>query len=190
MRIAIVGWAAMLVLAGCQKDERGDAARLEKALTDVQADATAASTLENDVVNRARPWCGGMAAAGAGHDADLDRNTTMAGDFARQAQTASDRWEAIRKTLAAQRLRAEHPRSVRSNVTAQISKHLAALEELRTSLADAVTQFKAFAQDRTYSGDTVPPVVTNLDHILGRYDPASDEVTAALSELRTRYGQS
>jgi hypothetical protein len=188
MRIAIVGWAAMLVLAGCQKDERGDAARLQKALTDLQADATTASTLENDVVNRARPWCAGMTAAGAGHDADLDRNTMVAGDLARQAQTAGDRWEAIRKTLVAQRLRAEYPRSVRSELTGQIAKHQAAIEELRTALDEAATKFKAFAQDRTYNGDTVPPVVTNLDHILGRYDPATDDVTAALNELRSKYG--
>jgi hypothetical protein len=184
MRMAILACTAMLVLAGCQKDEHADGARLEKALTDLQADATAASTIENEMLNRARPWCAGMTAAGAGHDAELEGNTATAAELARQAQTASDRWENIRKALVAERLRAQFPRNLRSNLTAQLAKHLARLQELRAALDDTAKKFKAFAQDRSFTGDTVPPAVTKLDRILGAYDPPTDDVATALTELR------
>jgi type VI protein secretion system component VasK len=188
MRIAILACAALLVLAGCQKDERADAARLTKALTDLQAGATAALTIENEMLNRARPWCAGMTAAGTGHDTELDENTATAADLARQARAANGRWESIRQTLLAQRLRAEVPRNIRAALTAQISKHQAALEQLRAALDDTAAQFKTFAQDRAYTGDTVPPVVTKLDHILGSHDPPTDDVAAALSDLHAKYG--
>jgi len=189
MRIAILIGAAMLVLAGCHKDDRADATQLEKALTVLQADAGAAASLENEMLNRARPWCAGMTAAGTGHDADLATNTATAADLARLAQTANDRWEAIHKALVAERLRAEYPRNLRSNVTAQIAKHQAALQELRAALDDTATQFKSLAQNRDYTGDTVPPVVTKLDHILGQYEPPTDDISAALSEIRAKYGE-
>jgi hypothetical protein len=157
-------------------------------LTALEADAGAASTIENEMLNRARPWCAGMTAAGTGHDAELESNIAAGAEFARLAQTANDRWDSIRKALAAEHLRAEYPRNLRSNLTAQIAKHQAALQELRAALDDTATQFKAFAQDRTFTGDTVPPAVTKLDHILGSYEPPADDIATALSELHTKYG--
>jgi len=189
MRIAILAAAAMLVLFGCHKNDRADAALLEKTLTDLQADATAAASLENEIVSRARPWCNAMTAAGAGHDAELEANTTTAADLARQAQTVYGRWETIRNTLVAQRLRSEYPRNLRARVTAELAKHQTALQELRAALDDTAAQLKASTRDRSYTGDTVPPVVTKLDHILGQYDPPADDIATALSEIRARHGE-
>jgi hypothetical protein len=180
--------AAALCLASCQKDEQGDAERLAKALAAVQPNADAAVRMETELLNRARPWCDSMSAAGAGHDTDLDRNTAIAAELAQAAQGAAERWATVRKALRAQRLRGGYAFAIRAGLADRLSSHEQALEKLRGALRETETQFRALAQNRSNIGATVPAAVRTLDTVLGGYEPPRDEIAAAVQGLREKSG--
>jgi hypothetical protein len=177
---------ALLCFAGCRTDDAQPAARLSAAIAGAQPPFAAANVEEQALIVRARAWCNAIVAAGAGHDAGLDRNTAIAVQLSQSAAAIVQRLEDVRQSLNRVHLRAEEPRRVRAELVSQLSRRKTALEALHTELDETVSQFRGFAQDRDYSGDTVPDRVRSIDETLGAWPTPEDIFSPALAAMRSQ----
>jgi ABC-type transporter Mla subunit MlaD len=177
---------ALLCFAGCRTDDGQASARLTAAISAAQTPFAAANAEEQALIVRARAWCNAIVAAGAGHDAGLARNTATAVQLSQSAAATAERLDEIRQSLNRVRLRAEDARRVRAELVAQLSRRKTAVEAFHMALDETVSQLRAFAQDRDYSGDTVPDRVRSIDETLGAWPTPEDIFSPALAAMRSQ----
>ena len=181
----------MLVVAacfmGCGREERTEAVRLAKVLTEKQADFARANTIENDFLASARAWCGGITAGGAGRGVELEQNAVVAAELAKSAVAASAELGQIRQAVSAQSLTQQYLQGVRGTLITQLTTRQRMLQELRVLLEQSAPQFLQYKKDKTYAGDTYPGEIAKLSAFLAAYKGPEDAVGAALTDLKTKY---
>ncbi len=180
--------ATVAFISGCGKQERAEAVQFAKALTEKEAVFASANTAEQDFVNSALAWCGGITGKGAGRGVELDQNAAVATGLAKSAVAISAQLSQVRQAIDALPLKEEYPRSVRNELTTQLTNRQRSLQDMRALLQQSATQFLEYKQSRAYVGDTYPDGVGKLDALLRVYKPPEDAVGAALTALRTKYG--
>ena len=182
-------WLATVVfIGGCGKQGRTEAVQFAKALAGQKVIFASASTIERDFVSSARAWCGGITASGAGRGVELDQNAAVAVELAKSAVAISSQLSQVRQAIDGQPLKEEYPRSVRNELTTQLTKRQRLLQDMRALLEQSAPQFLEYRQSRTYVGDTYPDGVGKLDALLRAYKEPEDALGAALAALQTKYG--
>lgn len=182
--------AAATLITGCGKQERMEAVQLAKVLKEKKADSAAANAIERDLVSRARVWCSGIAANGAGRGVELDQNAAMAAELAKAAVAASTQLSQVRQAVDALQLQEEYPRSVRNTLITQLTRRQRLLQDMRALLQESGPQFLEYRQSKAYQGDTYPGGVGKLDTLLHTYQEPEDAVGTALAALKAKYGLS
>lgn len=180
--------ATVAFMCGCGKQARTEAVQFAKALAGQKANFASANTIERDFVSSARAWCGGITANGAGRGVELDQNAAVAAELAKTAVAISSQLSQVRQAIDAQPLKEEHPRSVRNELTTQLTKRQRLLQDMRALLEQSAPQFLEYRQNRAYVGDTYPDGVGKLDALLRAYKQPEDALGAALAALQTKYG--
>ncbi|HXB74321.1 MAG TPA: hypothetical protein VNY05_39155 [Candidatus Acidoferrales bacterium] len=185
----LLGWllAAALCMTGCGKQERTEAVQLAKALTGKKANFADANAIEKDFISSARAWCSGITANGAGRGAELDQNAAVAAGLAKSALAISAQLSQVREAIDSQPLKEEYPRTVRNELTTQLTKRQRLLQDMRALLEQAAPQFLEYKQSKTYAGDTYPDGVGKVDALLGAYKPPEDALGTALAALQSKY---
>jgi hypothetical protein len=182
--------AAALCIAGCGKQEKTEAVQFAKALKEKRANYASANTIEKDFVSSARAWCGGITTNGAGRGVELNQNAAVAAELAKSAVAISAQLSQVREAIDAQPLKEEYPRTVRNELTNQLTKRQRMLQDMRALLEQASPQFLEYRQSKTYAGDTYPDGVGKLNALLGAYKPPEDAVGTALAALQAKYSLS
>lgn len=172
---------------GCGKEERTEAVRLAKTLTEKQADFARANKIENDFLANARAWCGGITAGGAGRGVELEQNAVVAAELAKSAVAASAELDHIRQAVSAQSLTKDNLQDVRGTLITQLTKRQRMLQELRVLLEQSAPQFLEYRKDKKYAGDAYPGEIARLAAFLVAYKGPEDAVGAALTDLKTKY---
>jgi hypothetical protein len=178
---------AAVLLAGCGKEERSEAVRLSKILTQKQADFVAANKTEEALVASARGWSAGIVANGGGRGAALDENAKAATDMAQAAVTASSSLSQVRMAIYDQPLKHEYTQSVRTGLITEITRRQRMLQDMRALLQQSAQDFTAYKQSKTYKGDEYPGGVGKLDAMLQAYKAPDDAVASALAGLKSKY---
>jgi hypothetical protein len=181
--------AAVAVLAGCGKQERIEAVQFAKTLTEKKATFAAADAIERELVSNARVWSANITANGAGRGAALDKNAARASELAKAAVAVSAKLSEVRQAIDDQMLKEEYPRSVRNELTTQLTKRQRLLQDMRALLDQSAPQFLEYKQSRAYAGDSYPDGIAKLDALLGVYKVPQDALGAALAALQTKYGE-
>ena len=161
--------AAALCIAGCGRQERIEAVQFAKALKGKKANFGDANAMERDFVSSARAWCGGIAANGAGRGVELDQNAAVAAALAKSALAISSQLSQVREAIDGQPLKEEYPRTVRNELTTQLTKRQRLLQDMRALLEQSAPQFLEYRQSKTYAGDTYPDGIGKLNSMLGTY---------------------
>jgi hypothetical protein len=174
-------------LAGCGKEERTEAIRLTRVLTEKQPDFERANTLEKELVSSARPWCESITANGAGRGVELDRNARVATDLAKSAVAISAELSGVRQAVDGQSFKEDYPQSVRNDLITQVTKRQRLLQEVRAFLEQSAPQFLDYRQSRSYGGDTYPDGIGKLDALLKAYKAPENIVETALVGLKAKY---
>ena len=172
---------------GCGKEERTEAVRLTKVLTEKQVDFARANRIENDFVASARAWCGGITAGGAGRGVELEQNAVVAAELAKSAVAASAELGQVRQAVSAQSLTKQYLQGVRGTLITQLTTRQRMLQELRMLLEQSAPQFLQYRKDKTYAGDAYPGEIARLAAFLAAYKGPEDAVGAALTDLKTKY---
>jgi hypothetical protein len=179
--------AASVLLAGCGKEERSEAARLSKALKEKQPNFANANALEKSFVKSARDWAGGITANGSGKGAALDQNAAVAAELAKNAVAIGAELSQVRQAVDDQTLQAEFTKGVRSTLVTQLTKRQRYLQDMRALLEQAGPEFLTYKANKSYAGDLFPGSVGKLDAMLSSYAIPNDDVGTALTALQTQY---
>jgi hypothetical protein len=179
--------AAALVLTGCGKQEKAEAARLAQVLASKQGDFENAGRTEQDFVGNARAWCAAIVANGAGHGAELDQNAAVAAQLSKMLVAASTELSQVRQPISELSFSKEYPQSVRGTLITQMTKRQRQLQEMRALLDQAAAQFLEYKNSRAYSGDSYPDGIAQMDARLKAYKEPEDVVGTALAELKSKY---
>jgi len=182
--------AAVAFIAGCGKQERAEAVQFSKALKEKKANFASADTIEKDFVSSARAWCGGITTKGAGRGAELDQNAAVAAELAKSAVAISAQLSQVREAIDGVSLKEEYPKSVRNELTTQLTKRQRQLQDMRALLEQAAPEFLEYRKSKAYVGDTYPNGVGKLDALLGAYKPPEDALGTALGALQAKYSLS
>jgi hypothetical protein len=178
---------AVAFMTGCGKEERGEAVRLTKVLSEKQADFARANTIEKDFVSSARAWCGGITANGAGRGIELDQNATVATELAKSTVAISTELSHVRQALNDQSFKEEYPQNVRAELITQLTNRQRRLQDMRALLEKSALQFPEYRRDKTYAGDAYPGEIGKLNAMLQAYRAPEDAVSAALAALKAKY---
>ena len=174
-------------MTGCGKEEKAEAVRLAKVLTEKQADFAKANTIEQDFVASARAWCGGIIANGAGRGVELDQNSTVSAELAKSTVAVSTQLSQVRQAVYDQSLKKEYPQSVRTTLITQLTKRQRQLQEMRALLEQSAPQFLEYKNSSAYKGDTYPGGIGKLDALLKAYKEPENTVGEALDALKSKY---
>jgi hypothetical protein len=178
---------AVAFLTACGKEERTEAVRLAKVLSEKQADLARANTIEKDFVSSARAWCGGITTNGAGRGVELDQNATVATELAKSTVAISTELGHVRQALSAQSFKEEYPQTVSTELITRLTNRQRLLQEMRALLEKSALQFPEYRRDKTYAGDAYPGEIGKLNAILQAYRAPEDAVSAALAALKAKY---
>jgi hypothetical protein len=179
--------AAVAFVSGCGKQEHNEAVQFTKALSAKKAVFADANTTEQGLVTSARAWCSGIVANGAGRGVELDQNAAVASELAKSVVTVSSQLSQVRQAIDSQRLTEEYPRSVRNELTSQLTRRQRLLQDMRALLEQSAPQFLEYKQSRAYVGDTYPDGVVKLDAVLRAYRAPEDALGSALAALQAKY---
>lgn len=179
--------AVVALLSGCGKEERTEATRLTRVLTESKSDFDGANTLEKDLVSSARAWCDGIAANGAGRGVELDQNSIVAKELAKSAVAISTQLSRVRQAVDAESLKEAYPQSVRTGLITQLTNRQRMLQDTRALLEQSAPQFLDYRHNKTYAGDTYPDGIGKLDGLLKVYKAPEDVLGAALAGLKAKY---
>ncbi len=182
--------ATVLFIGGCGRQERTEAVQFAKALAEKKPVFASANAAEADLVASARAWCGGITGGGAGRGAELDQNASVAAQLAKSAVAISSQLSQVRQAIDAQPLKDEYPRSVRNELTTQLTRRQRLLQDVRALLEQSASQFLAYKQSKAYVGDTYPDGVAKLETLLRAYKAPEDALGAALAALQAKYSLS
>ncbi len=172
---------------GCGKQERTEAVRLTKVLTEKQADFDRANKIENEFLASARAWCGGITSSGSGRGVELEQNAVVVTELAKSTVAASAELGHIREAVSAQPLTKEYLQGVRGKLITQLTKRQRMLQEVRVLLEHSAPQFLQYRNDKSYTGDAYPGEIANLAAFLAAYKGAEDVVGEAVKDLKTKY---
>lgn len=178
---------AVALFTGCGKEERGEAVRLTKILSEKQADLARANTIEKEFVSSARAWCGGITTNGAGRGVELDQNATVATELAESTVAISTELSHVRQALNDQSFKEEYPQTVSTDLITQLTNRQRLLQEMRALLERSALQFPEYRRDKTYAGDAYPEEIGKLNAMLQVYKAPEDAVSAALAALKAKY---
>ncbi len=187
LRIASVLLAALVLLAGCGREEKAEAVRLSKVLAGQEAVYAKADAIENELVDNARAWCALIAANGAGKGNELEQNAAVADGLAKSAAEASAQLGLIRQAVSDERLTKEFLQGVRSELITQLTNRQRALQDLRALLDQAAPQFREYRASKTYAGDSYPGEIAKLDAMLSSYRKPVNALGTAQEALRSNY---
>jgi hypothetical protein len=179
--------AVAACLTGCGKEERSEAVRLSKVLTERQTNFNQANTIEEELLANARTWCGGIATSGAGRGVELEQNAAVANELAKSAVAASMELGRIRQAVSDQLLTKEYVQGVRATLITQLTKRQRMLQELRSLLEHSAPQFLQYRRDKDYAGDAYPGEIATLNAFLAAYKGPEDAVGSALLNLKAKY---
>ncbi len=179
--------AFTLCLAGCGKEERAEAVRLTKLLTEKQPHFEKANAIEKELVVSAGAWCDGIVANGAGRGVELDQNSRIAAELAKSAVAASTELGQVRQAVYGESLQKEYPQSVRSELITQLTKRQRQLQDVRAMLEESAPQFSQYRESKAYTGDSYPGAIGKLDALLKAYKPPDDVVGTAIAGLKAKY---
>jgi predicted 2-oxoglutarate/Fe(II)-dependent dioxygenase YbiX len=118
----------------------------------------------------------------------LDQNAAVAAELAKSALEISSQLSQVRQAIDGQPLKEAYPRSVRNELTTQLTKRQRLLQDMRALLEQSAPQFQEYRQSKTYAGDTYPDGVGKLDALLRAYRAPEDALGVALAALQTKYG--
>lgn len=180
--------AAIVLSVGCGKEERREAAALNKVLTEQHSGFTSSIANEKDFVSSVRGWCAGITTAGGGRGATLDQNLTVAQDLAKSAAAISAQVGQVRQAVYDLPLQKEFTQGVRSTLIGELTRRQRELQEFRSALQDTATAFDGFRQSRDYKGETYPAGIDKLSQALQRYKEPGDALADALNTLSAKYG--
>jgi len=182
-------WVVVMIAlaAGCGKEERTEAVRFSKALTEKQVNFVNANVLEKSFVASARAWCGGITANGAGKGEALDQNAAVAAELAKNAVAIGAELSQVRQAVDDQLLKSEYSQNVRAALVTQLTKRQRYLQEMRALLEQAGPEFLTYRQNKTYAGDLFPGGLGKLEALFDRYAIPNDDVAVALTALKTKY---
>ena len=179
--------AAVVFGAGCGKEERAEAVRLSKALTQKQPDFASANAAEKDLVDNARVFCGAITANGAGRGQELAQNASVVTQLANSAVEISGHLSQVRQAVYDLSLKQEYPQSIRATLITEFTKRQRFLQDVRSMLEQSSTDFLAYQKLRDFKGDTFPDGIGKLNAVLESYKPPADAVGTALAALKTKY---
>ncbi len=179
--------AAVALGSGCGKDERDEAARLTKVLTEKQANFASANALEKTFIGSARAWCGGITANGGGKGAVLDENAAVAAELAKNSVAVGAELSQVRQAVDDLSLKEEFTQGVRATLATQLTKRQRYLQDMRALLDQAGPEFLTYHQSKTYKGDLFPGGLGKLESMLDSYAIPNDDVGAALGALKSKY---
>jgi hypothetical protein len=180
--------AAVILLTSCGRQERLEAVRFAKVLTEKQSNLAAADAIEKELVANARAWSGGITAYGSGRGETLNQNAIVAAELAKSAVAASAQLSAIRQAIDSQALQEEYPRSVRNELTRHLTRRQRTLQDIRALLEDSATQFRQYKQSTKFTGEAYPESLGKLVSLLAPYQLPEDAVAGALFALKSKYG--
>jgi len=180
--------AAVGFIAGCGKQERMEAVQFAKALGEKDAIFANASKSEQELISNAQAWCGGITTNGAGRGVELDQNASVAAQLAKSAVAISTQLSEVRQAIDGQVLTEEYPRSVRNELSGQLTKRQRRLQDLRAILEQAGPQFLEYRGNKAYKGDSYPDGIGKLDPVLRASKTPPDSLGAAIAALKTKYG--
>jgi hypothetical protein len=179
-----------LCTTGCGKQEHTEAVQLAKALKGKKTNFDGANTTEKDFIGSARAWCGGITTNGAGRGTELKQNSAVAAGLAKSAVAISAQLSQVREAIDAVSLTAEYPKTVRNELTTQLTKRQRMLQDMRALLEQAAPQFLEYGQSKAYKGDTYPDGVGKVNAMLSAYKPPDDALGTALAALQAKYSLS
>jgi hypothetical protein len=179
--------AALACLSGCGGQAHNEAVTFAKALTAKKANFTSAGALEKDFISRARAWCTGITANGAGRGVALDQNSAMAAELAKSAVAISAQLSQVRQAVDGPSLNEEFTQDVRNTLVTQLTKRQRQLQDMRALLEQSAPQFLEYKQSKAYVGDTYPDGIGKLDAMLHSYHAPEDALGTALGALQTKY---
>ena len=179
--------AAMVFSSGCGKEERMEAVRFDKLLTQKKAGFTESIVQEKEFVSGVRGWCAAMTSGGAGVGAQLDQNATVAQDLAKSAASVSAQVGVVRQAVYDLPIRKEFTQGVRNTLIGELTRRQRLLQEIRSALQETAAAFDGFRQSRDYKGDTYPAGIDKLTRILQSYKEPGDAVAEAVTALTEKY---
>jgi len=180
--------AAAALLCGCGGAAKREATELSRILAHDQPGFAALNSQEKDLVTASQAWTEAVATGGAGQGEQLERNAAAADDLAKSADSISRELGKMRQEIYEQTLREEFPQGVRANLITQITKRQRLLQEIRSDLTEAATQFRALGQMRGYKGNSYPGSIDKLAQLLQVYKPPANVIGEALGALKDKYG--
>src|SRR4051794_28314233 len=114
MKLQVCGLAVVLALcAGCGKEERREAISLYKVLSEKRAAFAEGSSTEKQFVATVRTWCESIMANGSGSGKALEKNATVARDFAKSADAISAQVGQVRQAVYNLTVTKEYTQAVR-----------------------------------------------------------------------------
>jgi len=180
--------AAVLLSSGCGKEERMEAVRFDKVLTQKKAAFAESNVQEKEFVSGVRGWCAAMTSGGAGTGAQLDQNASVAQDLAKSAAAVSAQVGLVRQAVYDLPIQKEFTQGIRNTLIGELTRRQRQLQEIRSALKESAAAFDGFRQSRNYKGDTYPAGIDKLTRILGSYKEPGDAVSEAVTALTAKYG--
>ncbi|SPE37658.1 conserved hypothetical protein [Candidatus Sulfopaludibacter sp. SbA6] len=183
------GWlvASVLLSFGCGKEERMEAVRFDKLLTQKKAAFAESNAQEKEFVSGVRGWVAAMTANGAGIGTGLEQNASIAQDLAKSAAAVSAQVGLVRQAVYDLPVQKEFIQGVRNTLIGELTRRQRLLQDIRSALQETAAAFDGFRQSRDYKGDTYPAGIDKLTRILGSYKEPGDAVTDAMTALTAKY---
>ncbi|SPF43103.1 conserved exported hypothetical protein [Candidatus Sulfopaludibacter sp. SbA4] len=179
--------AAVLLSSGCGKEERMEAIRFDKLLTQKKAAFAESNAQEKEFISGVRGWCEAMTSGGAGLGTQLAQNEAVAQDLAKSAASVSAQVGQVRQAVYDLPIQKEFTQGVRNTLIGELTRRQRLLQDIRSALQESAAAFDGFRQSRDYKGDTYPAGIDKLTRILGSYKEPGDAVTEAVTALTEKY---
>lgn len=179
--------AGALVLLGCGRQERREAASLCRMLSQKQTDMASVDGLEKNLRTSVGSWCEGIVQNGGGKSKQLQENAESAKTMAFSAGEIATQLSHVRQTLYDLTLHEEYPQSVRSGLVNQMMQRQKKLQEIRAALESSAAGFQDFARSRTYAGDSYPAAIDRLNTLVSRAIVPEDALDKAIRDLKAKY---
>jgi hypothetical protein len=179
--------AAVVLSAGCGKEERMEAVRLDKLLTEKKAAFAESNAQEKEFVSGVRSWSTAISTSGGGVGAQLAQNVSIAQDLAKSAASVSAEVGLVRQAVYDQPAQKEFIQGVRNTLIGELTRRQRLLQDIRMALQETATAFQGFQQSRDYKGDTYPAGIDKLNRLMGSYKEPVDAVADAMNALTAKY---
>lgn len=179
--------AALVFATGCGRQEKTEAVRLYKVLSQKQADFASANAKEKDLVENVRALCAAITSYGAGRGAELAQNAGVVTQLANSAVEVSAHLSQVRQAVYDLPLNQEYAQSLRGGLITEFTRRQRFLQDVRSMLEQSANDFRDYQKLKDFKGDTIPGSIGKLDAVLQSYKPPADTVGSMLTALKTKY---